>query len=167
MRQVKGIVMASLFGSLLALIGCDPQKIAKLEEGVATEADVKKQFGEPHATYSEADGSKTFEYSRQPEGQVAYMITIGGDGKMSALRQVLKPAEFAKIKPGMDKGEVRRVLGKPAKTAKFDLKPDEEHWDWRWLDGQVPKFFSVTFNRDGKVMASAVSEDPRETQGRN
>jgi outer membrane protein assembly factor BamE (lipoprotein component of BamABCDE complex) len=167
MRPVKGIVMASLFASLLALLGCDPQKIAKLEEGVATEADVRKQFGEPHATYSEADGSKTFEYSRQPEGQVAYMITIGNDGKMSALRQVLKPVEFAKIKPGMDKVEVRRVLGKPAKTARFDLKPDEEHWDWRWLDGQVPKVFSVTFNRDGKVMASAVSDDPRETQGKN
>ena len=158
--NLKGIVMASLLGSLLALLGCDPQKIAKLEEGVAAEADVRKQFGEPHATYSEADGSKTFEYSRQPEGQVAYMITIGADGKMSALRQVLKNTEFAKIKPGMDKGDVRRVLGKPAKTAKFDLKPDEEHWDWRWLDGQVPKVFSVTFDRDGKVMASASMDDP-------
>ena len=136
--NLKGIVMASLLASVLALVGCDQQKIAKLEEGVATEADVRQQFGEPHATYPEADGSKTFEFSRQPEGQVAYMITIGADGKMSALRQVLKNAEFAKIKPGMDKGEVRRVLGKPAKTAKFDLKPDEEHWDWRWLDGQVP-----------------------------
>jgi hypothetical protein len=158
--DLKGIVMASWLASLLALIGCDQQKIAKLEEGVATEADVKKQFGEPGATYNEADGSKTFEYSRQPEGQVAYMITIGTDGKMSALRQVLKNSEFAKIKPGMDKGEVRRVLGKPAKTAKFDLKPDEEHWDWRWLDGQIPKVFSVTFDRDGKVMASASMDDP-------
>jgi outer membrane protein assembly factor BamE (lipoprotein component of BamABCDE complex) len=160
----KGFVMASWLASLLALVGCDPQKIAKLEEGVATEADVRKQFGEPHATYSEADGSKTFEYSRQPEGQVAYMITVGADGKMSALRQVLKPAEFAKVKPGMDKAEVRRLLGKPAKTVKFDLKPDEEHWDWRWLDGQVPKIFSVTFDRDGKVMASAVADDQERIQ---
>jgi outer membrane protein assembly factor BamE (lipoprotein component of BamABCDE complex) len=159
MRLLKGIVMVSWLASLLALVGCDPQKIAKLEEGVATEADVRKQFGEPHATYSEADGSRTFEYSRQPEGQVAYMITIGADGKMSALRQVLKDSEFAKIKPGMDKSEVRRLLGKPAKTAKFDLKPDEEHWDWRWLDNQQNKLFSVTFNRDGKVMASAVGDD--------
>ena len=157
--NLKGIVMASLIGSLLALVGCDPQKIAKLEEGVATEADVRKEFGEPHATYTEADGAKTFEYSRQPEGQVAYMITIGADGKMSALRQVLKSSEFAKIKPGMDKSEVRRLLGKPGKTVKFDLKPDEEHWDWRWLDNQQNKLFSITFNRDGKVMASAVSDD--------
>jgi outer membrane protein assembly factor BamE (lipoprotein component of BamABCDE complex) len=163
--NLKGIVMASLLGSLLALVGCDQQKIAKLEEGVATEADVRKQFGEPHATYNEADGGKTFEFSRQPEGQVAYMITIGADGKMSALRQVLKTSEFAKIKPGMDKGEVRRVLGKPGKTAKFDLKPDEEHWDWRWLDGQVPKLFSVIFDKDGKVKSSSVADDMRAQQG--
>jgi outer membrane protein assembly factor BamE (lipoprotein component of BamABCDE complex) len=78
---------------------------------------------------------------------------------------VLKPAEFAKIRPGMDKAEVRRVLGKPAKTAKFDLKPDEEHWDWRWLDGQQSKLFSVTFDRDGKVMASAMAEDPAILKG--
>jgi outer membrane protein assembly factor BamE (lipoprotein component of BamABCDE complex) len=162
----KRIVMASLLGALVALLGCDPQKIAKLEEGVATEADVRTQFGEPHATYNEADGSKTFEYSRQPEGQVAYMITIGADGKMSALRQVLKASEFAKIKPGMDKAEVRRVLGKPAKTARFDLKPDEEHWEWRWLDGQLSKLFSITFDRDGRVTSSAVSDDPRQNQNK-
>jgi outer membrane protein assembly factor BamE (lipoprotein component of BamABCDE complex) len=163
----KGIVMASLLGSLLALVGCDQQKIAKLEEGVATEADVRKQFGEPQATYNEADGGKTLEFTRQPEGQTTYMITIGTDGKMSALRQVLKPAEFAKIQPGMDKAEVRRTLGKPAKTAKYELKPDEEHWDWRWLDGQMSKVFTVTFNRDGKVMATAVADEPASDLKRN
>jgi 2-polyprenyl-6-methoxyphenol hydroxylase-like FAD-dependent oxidoreductase len=165
MRALKGLVMMSLFGGLLALVGCDPQKIAKLEEGVATEADVRAQFGEPHATYSETDGGKTFEYSRQPEGQVAYMITIGADGKMSALRQVLKPAEFAKVTPGLDKAAVRRALGKPAKTARYELKPDEEHWEWRWLDGQVPMVFTVTYDRDGRVTATAVADDPRELKG--
>jgi outer membrane protein assembly factor BamE (lipoprotein component of BamABCDE complex) len=148
----------------LALAACDPQKIAKLEEGVATEADVRRQFGEPHATYAESDGSRTFEYSRQPEGQVAYMITIGTDGKMSALRQVLKPADFAKVQPGMDKAQVRRTLGKPARTMTFDLKPGEEHWQWRWLDDQVPKLFDVTFDRDGKVTASAIADDLRDAQ---
>jgi hypothetical protein len=150
---------------LSLLLGCDPQRVAKLEEGVATEADVKAQFGEPQVTYNEADGGRTFEYSRQPEGQVAWMVTIGADGKMSALRQVLKPAEFAKVTPRLDKAAVRRLLGKPAKTAKFDLKPDEEQWDWRWLDGQLPKVFSVTFDRDGKVVSTAVADDLRAQQG--
>ena len=162
---VKGMAMVSIWASLLALVGCDPQKIARLEEGVATEADVRREFGEPHAVYSDSDGARTFEYSRQPEGQVAYMITIGADGKMSALRQVLKPAEFAKVTPGLDKAQVRRLLGKPARTIRYDLKPDEEHWEWRWLDGQQSKLFNVTFDRDGKVTSSATADDMRATQG--
>lgn len=157
--------MATLFGSLLALLGCDPQKIAKLEEGLSTEADVRREFGEPQATYPAADGGKTFEYSRQPEGQVAYMITIGADGKMSALRQVLKPTEFSKVQPGMNQVEVRRLLGRPAKTLKFDLKPDEQHWEWRWLDNGASKIFTVTFDTEGRVKSSAVSDDPVALKG--
>ena len=102
--------VAAVFATVAALAACDQQRIAKLEEGVATEADVRREFGEPKAVFNEADGSRTFEYPRQPEGQTNYFITIGADGKMSALRQVLKPSEFAKVKPGMDKTEVRKLL---------------------------------------------------------
>lgn len=165
MRPLKGMLMAMGLGALLALIGCDQQRIAKLEEGVATEADVRREFGEPAAVYAEADGARTLEFPRQPQGQVNYMITISADGKMSALRQVLKPAEFAKVTAGMDKAEVRRVLGKPAKTVRFDLKPDEEHWDWRWLDAQQPKLFSVTFDRDGRVIRTAAMDDTEANRG--
>ena len=149
----------------VSTLGCDQQRIAKLEEGVATEADVRREFGEPKAVFNEPDGGRTFEYPRQPEGQVNYFITIGADGKMSALRQALKPAEFAKITPGLDKTEVRKLLGRPAKTQRFDLKPDEEHWQWRWLDGQQSRLFNVTFDRDGKVATSATADDMRSTQG--
>lgn len=124
---------------------------------------MRREFGEPVAVFNEPDGGRTFEYPRQPEGQTNYFITIGADGKMSALRQVLKPAEFAKVKPGMDKAEVRKLLGRPAKTQRFDLKPDEEHWEWRWLEAQQAKLFSVTFDRDGKVTTSASSDDLRDT----
>jgi hypothetical protein len=158
-------LVAALAAGVLVLAACDQQRIAKLEEGVATEADVKREFGEPAAVFNESDGSRTFEYPRQPEGQVNYFITLGADGKMTALRQVLKPAEFAKVTPGLDKAEVRRLLGRPAKTQRFDLKPDEEHWEWRWLDGQQSKLFNVTFDKDGKVTASAAADDLRATQG--
>ena len=149
----------------VSTLGCDQQRIAKLEEGVATEADVRREFGEPKAVFNEPDGGRTFEYPRQPEGQDNYFITLGADGKMSALRQVLKPAEFAKVTPGLDKTEVRKLLGRPAKTQRFDLKPDEEHWEWRWLDGQQSRLFNVTFDRDGKVATSAIADDMRSTQG--
>jgi hypothetical protein len=140
------------------LAACDPQRISELEEGVATEADVRARFGEPAAVYGEEGGARTFEYPRQPAGQVNYMITIGADGKMSALRQVLKPANFAKVLPGLDKAQVRRLLGKPAKTQSYTLK-QEEVWDWRFADGQEGKLFSATFDLNGKVVSSATTLD--------
>lgn len=162
MKTIVAII--GLAGLVIGLVACDPKRIEKLEEGVATEADVRQQFGEPQATYPDPDGSKTFEYSRQPAGQVAYMITIGPDGKMSALRQVLKPADFAKVVPGMAPPQVRRMLGKPARTARYALKPDEEHWEWRWLDGQQSKVFTVTFGAQGTVTSTAISDDQRDLQ---
>ena len=146
---------------VVLLAGCDPQRISELEEGVATEADVRARFGEPAAVYTEDNGARTFDYPRQPAGQVNYMITIGADGKMSALRQVLKPANFAKVLPGLDKAAVRRLLGKPAQVQSYALK-QEEVWDWRFADGQENKVFSATFGLDGKVVSSATTLDPRD-----
>jgi hypothetical protein len=154
---MRGCAFALLAGVLL-LAGCDQRRIARLEEGVATEADVRREFGEPAAVFAEPDGARTFEYPRQPEGQVNYFITIGADGKMSALRQVLKPTSFDKVRPGMDKSAVRRVLGRPARMQRYANR-HEEIWDWRWADGQEGKLFSVTFDDDGKVLASASTLD--------
>ncbi len=146
---------------MAALGACDSKRILELEAGVATEADVRHQFGEPAAVYGEADGARTLEYPRQPAGQVNYMITIGPDGKMTALRQVLRPANFAKVEPGWDKSQVRRLLGLPAKTQRFELK-HQEVWDWRFADGQEGKLFSVTFDTEGRVVSTAVTLDAHE-----
>ncbi len=159
MTQIRRGAAAAML-ALAALAACDTKRIEKLEEGVASEADVRAQFGEPEVVHDEADGSRTFEYPRQPEGQTNYMITIGADGKMSALRQVLKSADFAKITPGLTQPQVRRLLGRPAKVSAYALK-QEEVWDWRFLDGQAAKLFSVTFDRDGRVVGSATSDDVR------
>ena len=153
--------MGVLLLVLASLVACDTKRIEELEEGVATEADVRAKFGEPAAVYPEEGGARTLEYPRQPEGQRNYMITIGSDGKMSALRQVLKADGFAKVKPGLDKAQVRRLLGLPGKTQVFALK-QEEVWDWRFQDGAQNKLFSVVFDTNGIVTSSAVTLDPRD-----
>jgi hypothetical protein len=145
------------------LAGCDARKIAELEEGVATEADVRSRFGEPAAIYDEPGGARTFEYPRQPEGQRNYMITIGPDGRMSALRQVLKAETFARVAPGMDRAQVRRLLGKPAQVQNYELK-QQEVWDWRYLEAGQGRQFAVTFDSAGRVMTSGATIDPRENQ---
>ncbi len=146
-----------------ALGACDPQRIEKLEEGVATEVDVRKQFGDPVTVTVEADGSRTMDYPRQPEGWTNYVIQIGADGKMTSLRQLLNLDNFAKVLPGLSQHEVRKLLGRPAKTMPFALKK-EEVWDWRFKQhGQESKMFSVTFDAAGKVVGTAIGDDPRET----
>ena len=48
------------------LMSCDQQRISELEEGVSTEAAVRKRFAEPAAIYQEPNGDITLEYPRQP-----------------------------------------------------------------------------------------------------
>ena len=151
-----------LLATLLSLIACDNQRIAELEEGVATEADVRAKFGEPEKVWDGPNGARTFEYNRQPAGHKNYMITIAADGKMSALRQVLTPGNFAKIQPGMMMEDVRKMLGKPMKITPYELKK-EIHYDWRWMDGpntSDSKVFTAVFNSDLRVVSTGSVSDP-------
>jgi len=154
---------AALAALLWLLAGCDPQRVAKLEEGVSTEVEVRKEFGEPVTVVTEADGSRIFEYPRQPEGWTNYLITIGADGKMSSLRQLLNDDNFARVTPGMDKLQVRKLLGRHAKATPYALKA-EEVWDWRYRpDPGTSRIFSVVFDPGGKVLRTEKGDDPRET----
>lgn len=161
----KRIFTMALFAALLSLIGCDPQRIAELEEGVSTEADVRSKFGEPEKIWEglqDGKSVKIFEYNRQPAGHRNYMISIGADGKMAALRQVLNQVNFAKVTPGMVMEDVRKMLGKPMKITPYALKK-ETHYDWRWLDGtnqSDSKIFTVVFDADLRVLSSASARDP-------
>jgi SmpA / OmlA family len=149
-------VIALLAGSAVFLTGCDNQRISQLEEGVASEGDVKMKFGEPEKVWDGENGAKIFEYNRQPAGTQNYMITIGTDGKMSALRQVLTPQNFAKITPGMMMEDVRKMLGKPMKITPYELQM-KWHYDWRYMDGPNAtdtKIFTVVFNPDLKVIST-------------
>lgn len=153
--------LAGALAAALLLVACDPQRIDALEEGVATEADVRKQFGEPEKIWDAPGGARTFEYSRQPAGHRNYMITIGTDGKMSALRQVLTPENFAKVQPGMMMEDVRKLLGKPMKITPYDLKR-EVVYDWRYLEPpSTSMVFSVVFNTDYRVLRTGSVIDPQ------
>lgn len=147
---------------LCALLACDQRAISELEEGVSTEADVRERFGPPEAVWDGPDGALVYEYNRQPAGYQNWQITIGPDGKMAALRQVLNERTFAQIQPGMPMEEVRRMLGKPMKITTFALK-QEIHHDWRWRNGpneSDSQVFTVVFNQDLKVVSTMSVRDP-------
>ncbi len=162
----KRIFTVGMFCVAVLLGGCDPQRIGELEEGVSTEADVRARFGEPENIWDAPNGGRTFEYNRQPAGHKNYMITIGVDGRMSALRQVLTPENFAKIQAGMMMEDVRKRLGKPMKITPYELKR-EVHYDWRYMEPpNTSMVFSVIFNTDYKVLRTASAPDPEATENR-
>ncbi len=166
MRGLNGVVRRGFWVTLLAvaslLAACDAKNISELEEGVSTEADVRERFGAPEAVWEGEDGAQIYEYNRQPEGHVNYMITIGPDGRMTALRQVLTERNFARVSPGMAMEEVRRMLGKPMKITTYDLKR-ETHYDWRYMDGNNQsdaKVFTAVFDPDLRVIRTMSMRDP-------
>ena len=144
--------LAAAVVAALALVACDQQRISELEEGLSTEAEVRERFGVPDYIWDEGGGARTLEYNRQPAGERNYMITIGPDGKMSALRQVLTPQNFALITPGMDLGEVRRRLGRPAKVTPYALS-GETHHDWRFLEPPSERKLFTVISTDGRTVA--------------
>ncbi|VWX57648.1 Outer membrane protein assembly factor BamE [Burkholderiales bacterium 8X] len=144
--------------ALIGVAGCDRQNIDQLEEGVATESDVRARFGQPENIWSSPAG-QVLEYNRQPQGQKNYMITIGPDGKMAALRQVLTPENFAKVRPGMPMEDLRKLLGRPARKTPYALKKETE-WEWRWVQPpNTSMVFVATLDDDQRVVRSASMPD--------
>src|SRR3982750_864916 len=150
-KRIRGRAMvAACFAAVWMLSACDNQAIRELEEGVSTEADVRARFGQPENVW-DVPGGRVLEFNRQPQGQKNYMITIGADGKMSALRQVLTPENFARVQPGMAMEDLRKLLGKPAKVTPYRLK-NETEWEWRWLQPpNSPVVFTAVLNDDQRV----------------
>jgi hypothetical protein len=155
--------MTAALGSLLGMAGCEPQRADLLAEDVSTEDDVRKVFGEPRTVTVGADGSRTLEYPKQPEGYANYVMVIGANGKLASLRQLLNPDNFAKVVPGMTRDEVRQLLGRHAREQRYDLKK-ETVVEWRFREGQDAKIFGVTFDETGKVKASAITADQRDVE---
>jgi hypothetical protein len=141
--------LLALAAPLLALVGCDAG-ISQLKPGVSTAADVQRVLGKPTFEWKQPDGSFTWEFARGPEGVVTYMVDVGPDSVMRAIRQVLADAEFAKIQPGMPDDAVRRLVGRPGVTTPFP-NLQEVVWSWKYEVGTEHWFYNAHFAPDGTV----------------
>ncbi len=153
MKRLLALLCSLL--TALGLPGCDQAALQELRPGVSTAQEVRQRMGPPNHEWQNEDGSVTWEFSRQPQGTVCYMATIGPDQVLRGIDQVLNESTFERLKPGMTSPEVLRRLGRPAKREFFELK--QQHV-WSWLiDNKLPAvqvYFTVTFNADGRVVTS-------------
>lgn len=160
-RKALAVVLA---GAALLLQGCDNERVAGTEEGLTTESQVLAQWGQPEKVWDGANGERILEYNRQPQGTTNYMISIGPDGKVTALRQVLTRQNFDKVKTGMMMEDVRKLLGKPARIQPWPLKKETDY-EWRFREGHASsQLFVVTFDADLKVLRTATGDDPQDAK---
>jgi hypothetical protein len=120
----------------IALPACDYVNLQELKPGISTAAEVRSRMGDPAQEYRNSDGSVTWEFNRQPNGIECYMITIGPDQVLQRVDQVLTESNMARVMEGMDRAEVRRLLGAPGSKVTYQ-NSQEEVWDWR-VAGTIP-----------------------------
>lgn len=156
--MLKRLFTGLLSGLLAAILpACDSVNLDQLKPGVTTMAETRAIMGPPAMEWHDVDGSATWEYTRMPYGIVNYMVDFGPDRVMRAVRQVLTEENFAKVRPGMTRDQIRRLLGQPVQEQYFALKR-EYVWNWKTKsDGSYDYFFDVYFDENGHVTRSGPS----------
>jgi hypothetical protein len=158
-------ILPVLLFSALTLASCASYDGRGLRPGVSTEAEARHVMGEPAMQFTESDGARELVYPRGPQGIQTFMVHVSRDGIVQAIEPVLNDATFNAIRPGMTKEEILRMIGPPRDTMKFP-RLGHEAWDYKYTDTWgYPSIFSVTFDRDGRVV-SKISQrldrgDPR------
>jgi len=118
---------------------------------------VEARVGAPGTVWENADGSEVWEYPTSPSGVQTFMIDIGPDQAVQAVRQVLREEYFSKVVAGMSRDEVRRLLGRPKEVWYFPAR-DEEAWTWRYLEVNY-RFFNVLFDHTSGTVRSTLRLD--------
>ena len=139
------LAAAALLSAVLP--ACDFVNLPEIKPGLTTAAEVRKRMGEPGFQHWNDDGTATWEYSRQPSGVHCYMISFDRQQVVSKMEQVLTAANYARVRDGMSKDDVRRLLGAPGSKVVFD-NLREEIWEWR-IEGMPPTeetYFMVHFD---------------------
>jgi outer membrane protein assembly factor BamE (lipoprotein component of BamABCDE complex) len=170
---MRALCVVAMLGTPLA--GCDDRKVADvlnaikpdewllkdIKPGLSTVEDVRRQMGKPEIVWQNEDGSQRLEYPRGPNGTKTYMLDFDPDGRLLSIDQVLTADNIRRVRSGMSKDDVRRLLGKPTEIARYALK-QEEVWSWHWVEGGYPSdaMFNAHFGTDGVVATTSRSEAP-------
>ena len=149
----------ALLSSML-LAACASYSGSSLKPGEARLEDVQALMGAPALRWQDPDGSVQLAYPRGPIGYHTFMVNLVPDGRLQSITNVLEPAGFARIRPGMTKGEVLRVLGPPNYNLTVYFKArDELVWDWRFCsDLGAASRFQVLFDNTLGTVRSAISQ---------
>jgi hypothetical protein len=142
--------------SALLLVSCASYNGRGLKPGVAQLEDVLNVMGKPAMQWRDPDGSRQLAY---PRGIHTFMVDIGANGKMQKIENIMSMKTFVRIRPGMSKSEVLRILGPSdsSGTAYFKAR-DELAWEWPYCDDWNERArFEVLFDGSKEVVRSTMS----------
>lgn len=115
----------------LLVAGCAGYGGSDLKPGESTLPDVIASMGAPAMTWKNPDGSEQLAYPRGPEGTQTFMAYLGPNGKLLRIEKVLEDAQFHRVRSGMHKDEVLRILGPSGERwTQFYARRNEIAWSW-------------------------------------
>jgi outer membrane protein assembly factor BamE (lipoprotein component of BamABCDE complex) len=156
----------AILAGVASFSGCASFDGRGLQPGVASEADVRQLMGAPAAVWPEASGGSLLSYPRGPMGLQTYMVRIDANGRLAALEQALDKTHFDRVRRGMSKDDVGRLIGPPG-TSKAFQKPDLIFWEYRYRDvWDYVSIFSVIFGPDGRVDSTMSLREDRPDMGK-
>ena len=157
-----GVVMGLLAWILAA---CDQLKtaldpFARLKAGQSA-SEVSQLIGQPNFKYPLTNGGQRWEYTLGPEGNQNYFVWFDLNLKLEKVEPLLTTENFAKIQNGMNRDQVREMLG-PYSYEREYYQPGTT-WEWRYEqpNGVETALFFVTFNPQGEVTGTGSRRDPR------
>ena len=127
----------------------------------ASTAQAEAIMGKPVDVVAAPGGDTVWQYPTGYYGEHTYLVTFGADRRVKAFSQALTPENFAKIRQGMSRAEIRLLFGAPFETVTYrNLR--EEVWSYRYLipvaDGRI---FNVHFDAGtGLVRTTSDEFDP-------
>jgi outer membrane protein assembly factor BamE (lipoprotein component of BamABCDE complex) len=136
----------------VALAGCAVDG-SNLRPGVSTVDEALRGMGPPAMEFPNANGGRQLVYPRGPLGLQTFMVDVSPDGKVLAVRQVLSDEVFNRIRPGMTRDQVLRLIGPPGDHMEFP-RTQRVSWEWRYQDSwRYIAIFSVDFDSNGIVVS--------------
>jgi hypothetical protein len=143
----------------LLVSGCAALEPPSFAAGTAM-SEVESRMGKPRDIVKAPDGDTVWQYPSGPVGQTTYMVRFGPDQRTRSVYQALTPGQFAKVRPGVPRDEVRLLLGPPGETMFFG-RMNEEVWSYRYQAAAADnRIFNVSLDaKTGTVRGTSDQTD--------
>lgn len=126
--------------------------------GKSTRDEVLRAWGVPAMRWAEPDGGERLAYPMGPMGYDTYMVTLGPEGKVRRVANVLVEEEFAQVRAGESKEDILRRFGPPFWVETYPQR-HELVWEWRYCDvWTYPARFDVLFDTSTGLVRSTLTQ---------